>query len=92
MKPNEGKAIVIFNKFKWNGIPVDLAVPVGDKIPDRSLNWLKQFSENNLRPLIYTEQLVENGKYQKQQQLMAYGPPTFQQDMARFQQEGKKLW
>jgi hypothetical protein len=92
MKPNEGKVIIIFNKFKWNGISVDLAVPVGEKIPDRSLDWLKQFSEKNLRPLVYTEQIIKDGKFQMQQQLMAYGPPAFQQDMMRSQQEGRELW
>jgi hypothetical protein len=42
MKPNNGKVIVIFNKLQWNGIPVDLAVPVGKRIPPRSLEWLKK--------------------------------------------------
>ena len=92
MKPSNSKAIVIFNKLKWNGVPVDLAVPVGKKIPPRSLEWLKKFSAANMRPLIYSEQIVEGGKFQKQQQMMAYGPPAFQQDMTRLQQEGKKLW
>lgn len=92
MKPNNGKVIVIFNKLKWNGIPVDLAVPVGKRIPPRSLAWLKQFAEQNRRPLIYTEQIVEEGKFQKQQQIMVHGPPAFQQELIRWQQEGKKLW
>jgi len=92
MKPNNGKVIVFFNKLQWNGVPVDLAVPVGKKIPPRSLEWLKRFSEKNMRLLIYTEQILEDGQFQKQQQIMAYGPSTFQQDMLRWQQEGKKLW
>ncbi len=92
MKPNNGKVIVIFNKFKWSGIPVNLAVPVGKRIPPRSLEWLKLYSEKNMRPLVYTEQLIENGAFQKQQKLMAYGPPKFQQDIARSKQEGMKLW
>jgi len=92
MKPNVGKVIVIFNKLVWNGVPVDLAIPVGRKIPPRSLQWLKQFSEQHMRPLIYTEQIVEAGKFQKQQQLFGYGPPDFQQWILRGQQEGNKLW
>ncbi len=92
MKPSNGKVIIIFNKLVWNGIPVDLAVPVGKKIPPRSLNWLKQFSQKQMRPLIYTEQIVVNGEFQKQQQILAYGPPAFQQDMAQWQKEGRKLW
>ena len=38
MKPNKAKVIVIFNKLNWNGLPVDLAVPVGRRIPPRSLD------------------------------------------------------
>lgn len=92
MKPNNGMVIVVFNKLRWNGYPVDLAVPVGKKIPQRSLNWLKNFSEENKRPLIYTEQITESGRFQKQQQTFGYGPPAFQQQILLWQQEGKKLW
>ena len=92
MKPNNGKVIVIFNKLIWNNRPVDLAVPVGKRIPPRSLEWLKQFSEKNMRPLIYTEQIVESGKFQKKQQVFGYGPPAFQQELLYWQQTGKKLW
>jgi hypothetical protein len=92
MKPNNGKVIIIFKKLEWNSIPVDLAVPVGKKIPPRSLNWLKEFSKKQMRPLIYTEQIVVNGEFQKQQQILAYGPPAFQQDMAQWQKEGRKFW
>jgi hypothetical protein len=45
-----------------------------------------------MRPLIYTEQIVEDGKFQKQQQVMGHGPPAFQQDLMRWQREGKELW
>jgi hypothetical protein len=92
MKPSNGKVIVIFNKLQWNAVPVDLAVPVGRRIPPRSLQWLKKFAEKHMRPLIFTEQIVENGKFQKQQQILGHGPPAFQQDLVRWQREGRKLW
>jgi hypothetical protein len=92
MKPNNGKVIVLFEKLTWNGRPVDLAVPVGRKIPPRALKWLQDFATRHMRPLLYTEQIVESGKLQKEQQVMGYGPPAFQQDLARWQQEGRKLW
>lgn len=92
MKPSNGKVIVIFNKLRWNGVSVDLAVPVGKRIPPRSLEWLKKFSEKHMRPLIYMEQIVEGGQFQKQQKLLAFGPPAFQQEMASWQQQGKTLW
>ena len=92
MRPDKGKVIVMFNKLNWNGYPVDLAVPAGKRIPPRSLEWLKNFAATNSRPLIYTEQVTESGEFQKQQQIFGYGPPAFQQDLLRWQQEGKKLW
>ena len=92
MKPDNGKVIVIFNKLQWNGVPVDLAVPVGKRIPPRSLKWLKGFSAKFKRPLLYSEQILENGQFQRQQQVLAFGPPAFQEDIARLQKEGKTLW
>ena len=92
MKPENGKVIVIFSIMSWNGFPVDLAVPVGKRIPPRSLEYLKKFAGTNRRPLIYMEQIVEGGKFQKQQQMFGYGPSEFQQELLRWQQEGKSLW
>ena len=92
MKPDKAKVIVILDKFRWNGLPVDLAVPAGKRIPPRALNWLKQFAEQRTRPLIYSEQIVENGRFQKSQTLMGHGPPAFQQTLAQWQREGKRLW
>ncbi|TVQ68893.1 MAG: hypothetical protein EA372_12665 [Chromatiaceae bacterium] len=92
MKPDNGKVIVLFNKFTWNGSGVDLAVPVGRRIPPRALNWLKGFSSEHRRPLVYTEQVIVDGVYQKQQELIGYGPPAFQEDMRLFRSQGKRLW
>lgn len=92
MKPNNAKVIVIFNKLEWKGYPVDLAVPVGKRIPPRALEWLKKFSEENMRPLMFTEQITEAGKFQQQQLVFGYGPPEFQQEVLRWQEEGKKIW
>ena len=82
MKPNNAKVIVLFNQDRWRGLPVDVAVPVGRRIPPRALNWLKQFAESNNRILMYSEQVVENGVFTKQQSVAAFGPPEFQQAMA----------
>ena len=92
MKPNNAKVVVLFSKLNWRGYPVDLAVPVGKRIPPRALEWLKRFAENNGRPLIYTEQITESGAFQKQQQLFAYGPPEFQQEVAGWQERGVRPW
>jgi hypothetical protein len=92
MKPNEAKVMVLFNKLQWRGLPVDLAVPVGKRIPPRALNWLKQFAEQQGRPLVYTEQTVVAGKFQKDQQTIAYGPADFQQEIAAKIAQGQRLW
>jgi len=92
MKPDNAKVIVIFDKLVWNGYPVDLAVPLGKRIPPRAIKWLQAFSQEHSRPLVYAEQIIENGHFQKQQNLFCYGPPAFQQDMLQWQEEGKRFW
>ena len=82
MKPNNAKVIVLFDQDRWRGMPVDVAVPVGKRIPPRALNWLKQFAETNNRILMYSEQIVENGVFTKQQSVAAFGPAEFQRDIA----------
>jgi hypothetical protein len=92
MKPDSAGVIVLFNQLVWNGLPVDLAVPVGRRVPPRALHWLQEFSRTQGRPLVYTEQVLEGGQFQKEQQVYGYGPPEFQQHLLRRQQEGKRLW
>ncbi len=92
MKPSNAKVIVLFNQLNWRGMPVDVAVPVGRRIPQRALNWLQQFSQAHRRGLLYSEQIVENGKFSNQQAAHAYGPPEFQQEIAERVQSGTQLW
>jgi hypothetical protein len=90
MKPNEAKVIVLFGESHWQGLPVDVAVPVGRRIPPRALNWLKQFAETHGRALLYSEQQVDAaGKFTRQQAVHAYGPPEFQQEIAGRVQRGE---
>jgi hypothetical protein len=90
MKPNNSKVIVLFDQDRWRGFPVDVAVPVGRRIPPRALKWLQQFAETNQRLLLYSEQIVENGKFSQQQNVAAYGPPEFQQEMAERTRRGER--
>lgn len=92
MKPSNAKVIVIFNKIQWQGIPVDVAVPVGKRIPPRALKWLMAFAEDNGRPLLYAEQNIVNGKMQADQNFIGYGPPAFQQWVHERQNTGQCLW
>ena len=92
MKPDTARVIVIFGKTRWAGAPVDVAVPVGRRIPPRALNWLKAFAERNGRPLLFSEQVKENGNYTQEQLFMAHGPPAFQQHIEALKAAGKPLW
>lgn len=92
MKPDQSKVIVLLNKASWRGMAVDVAVPVGKKIPPRALNWLKQFAATRRRALMYSEQVMHDGAYTGKQGYFAYGPPEFQQEMAERVSRGEWLW
>lgn len=92
MKPSNAKVIVLFDQTRWQGMPVDVAVPVGRRIPPRSLNWLKDYAEKNQRALLYSEQEVQNGVFTNRQAFAAYGPPEFQREMARKAAAGERPW
>ena len=92
MKPSNSKVIVLADQTSWRGMPVDVAVPVGRRIPPRALNWLKQFAETHARGLLYSEQIMENGVYTNKQAFTAYGPPEFQQEMAQRSGRGERLY
>ena len=83
MKPNNAKVIVLPSQMVWRDRPVDVAVPVGKRIPPRALNWLQQFAQQHNRMLLYSEQIEENGVFTNKQRVAAYGPPAFQQEMAQ---------
>jgi hypothetical protein len=77
MRPDRCGAIVAFNK-KCLGIDVFVAAPVGDRIPPPTLNWLMDFARRNALPLLYWENIREQGAYVRQEQ-SGYGPPSFVQ-------------
>lgn len=82
MQPHNSKVIFLPNQTTWRNLPVDVAVPVGKRIPPRALNWLQQFAQNNNRMLLYSEQIAEKGTFTNRQRVAAYGPPDFQREMA----------
>jgi len=92
LKPDNAKVIVIFNKIQWQGHPVDVAVPVGKRIPPRALKWLQDFAQKHGRPLLYSEQVAIDGMMQHQQNFIGYGPPAFQDWIRVQQQNGASFW
>ncbi len=83
MKPDTAKVIVLSGHLAWRGMEVDLAVPVGRIIPQRSLLWLKQFAASHNRPLVWAENLRAGGKYTGEQNVHAFGPVEFQQEVRK---------
>ncbi len=83
MRPDTAKVIVLFNELVFSGIPIDVAVPVGRRIPPRALQWLKYFAERERRVLIYSEQIVANKSFTGEQSIAAFGPP----ELSRFMPE-----
>jgi hypothetical protein len=93
MKPSNSKVIVLFDQTRWRGMPVDVAVPVGRRIPPRSLKWLQEFARTHQRGLLYSEQIIDaKGKFTNQQAFSAFGPVEFQQDMAELAASGQRPW
>lgn len=68
--------VIVKLKEKWRGLRVINAIPVGDKIPQETLEWLMAFAQENRIPLIFTERLVKNGEYSGLKET-GFGPPEF---------------
>ncbi len=78
MRPDLAKVIFLPGQGVWRNLLVDLAVPVGKKIPQRSLLRLKEHAERNNRPLLWTENLKADGLYTGKQSVHMHGPVEFQ--------------
>jgi len=92
MKPNNAKVIVIFDKLQWQGYQVDLALPVGWRVPPRALKWLQSFAQQQGRPLLYPEQMRRPGGFTGKQDVFGFGPPEFQVWISHCEKTGQKLW
>lgn len=91
-KPSNAKVIVVFNKLTYRGVPVDLAVPVGKRIPPRAFNWLKNFANTTGRPFVFMENTKLNGKYTGESILHVHGPSDFCQYVKTIIEAGGSLW
>jgi hypothetical protein len=82
MRPDKSDMIMLAANFIWQGRPVDVVVAVGDRPKKKALEWLKKFSRENKRLLIY----------QIEQDWFAFGPPAFQSDISQRIGRGEKVW
>ena len=84
MKPSKCGAIVMLNR-EWEGIKVVYAHPTGEKIPEKTMNWLKQFCIGNSIPLVFYENMSADGRLSGMKRT-GFGPPSF----ARAVRDGKE--
>ena len=92
MRPDKCGAIVFLWR-DWHGHKVINAVPVGREIPERTLEWLKDFAQKQGRPLMFVERIVEDEKYTGVR-YFGFGPAEFCQQVEKLRlhhQQGELL-
>ena len=91
MRPSECGAIV-FLWYEWRGEMVINAVPVGRAIPQRTLDWLKDYAQKQGRPLLFVERLERDGKYEGVR-CLGFGPASFREEVEKLslQNQGAEL-
>ncbi|GAC1328142.1 MAG: hypothetical protein NVSMB26_03080 [Beijerinckiaceae bacterium] len=82
MRPDQAGMILLPANFDWRGRPVDVAVRVGPRPKKSALEWLKTFTLNARRLLLY----------QIEDEWFAFGPPAFQTEMQERIASGDKPW
>lgn len=81
MRPDQAGVIVLLS-LPWHGQRVISARPVGQRIPQRSLDWLKRYAQKHKRPLIYYER-TRNGDHYSGLKRFGFGPPEFTKTVAQ---------
>jgi hypothetical protein len=92
MKPDQARVMVLPGVRTWRGTQVDAALPVGRRIPPRALNWLQEFARRTGRPLIYMSREGQGPEPSTDSEVLAYGPPEFQEEIAGLVRAGAPLW
>ena len=82
MRPDRADMIMLAANVFWRGLPVDVAVAVGERPRKKALDWLMAFSAENRRLLIY----------QVKDEWFAFGPPAFQAEMSEKFSRSEKPW
>jgi hypothetical protein len=89
MRPDLSGAIVLLS-MPWEGEKVISAIPVGQAIPDKTLDWLKQYAQKHSRPLVFYERTRdEQGRFNGLKRL-GFGPPEFRAKVARLLDSNEK--
>jgi len=84
MRPDRSGVIVLLS-LPWEGQKVISAIPAGQTIPERALNWLKEYAQKHKRPMIFYERLMVGQAYTGLKQY-GFGPPEFRSKVAEMDQ------
>jgi hypothetical protein len=76
MRPDQCGAIVLSARY-WKEWNVMRAVPVGPKVPEATLEWLRLYTKSKDVPLIFYERGQADGVYTHSDRQRAYGSPEF---------------
>lgn len=78
MRPDQSGVIVLLNR-DWMGKNVIRAVHTGRAIPEETLEWLKAYAREQVKPLLLLEfRFGDDGSFKGSRKL-GYGPPWFVQ-------------
>lgn len=75
MRPDVSGAIVMLDR-RWKGIKVINAVPTGEEIPPKTLEWLRAFAVSKSTPLIFSKHPIRDGEFAPSFKT-GFGPPAF---------------
>lgn len=92
MRPDQCKAIVMFDRLKWRGQPAIVAVAVGARIPERTATWLQQYAQLHELPLLLEEYEQLQGAYTGRKRIAPFGSNAFVEDMMAGFRRGEQLW
>ena len=92
LKPNNSKAIIVKGAINWQGNYFDLVVPVGRRVPQRTLNWLNENSKQTHVPYIYAEHQVINKQFTGANTIKIHALDPLKGNLQKWLDAGNTLW
>ncbi len=81
MRPSDSKVIFLFNKYSWKNQHVDNAISTGEEIPSTTIDWLKNFTLQNKRLLLITEQKYMGKNNPLRTKIIVFGTDEFRKSI-----------
>ena len=75
MKPTRCGAVILLNRT-WNDQKINYLMPIGERVPPATLEWMITFSRKLAMPMIYFENILKDGKFVGRKKY-GYGPAAF---------------